>query len=177
MIQAMLENRRQIEMERDTDVLTGLYNRRGLENEIHRVREQIGALDRCALVLIDMDRLKQTNDSFGHQSGDLYLKKLAEILQKTGGENCISARLGGDEFVQFLYGYTTEEVLSETIAKIEACQEGIRVSLSDGIETEISFSMGVSINTGESLDIEAMIKEADAKMYENKRARKGHEER
>jgi diguanylate cyclase (GGDEF)-like protein len=89
-----------IETLASTDVLTGLYNRRGFEwvaeKEITRQKRYGGVF---SLVLLDLDRFKSLNDSKGHDAGDRALGRLADILRETLRQSDSIARIGGDEFV------------------------------------------------------------------------------
>ena len=76
-----MQRRMQIESERDTDPLTRLYNRRGLSRRVERILEA-GTGDTYAVVMIDLDDLKEVNDTYGHESGDQYIISAAEILRQ-----------------------------------------------------------------------------------------------
>lgn len=164
--------RRRIEKERDMDALTGLYNRRGLDGRLDALKNDDAQTGYCALFMIDADGLKETNDRYGHAVGDLYLKKIAEILSGIGRKNRICARPGGDEFVLFLYGYEDQTTLREDIAEVFKKQDNIAVDIADEMTLDVRFSAGYTESKG-CFDIEGMIENADIKMYENKRARKG----
>lgn len=77
-----MQRRMQIESERDTDPLTRLYNRRGLSRRVERILEA-GTGDTYAVVMIDLDDLKEVNDTYGHESGDQYIISAAEILKRS----------------------------------------------------------------------------------------------
>ena len=94
--------RLKIEQERDYDSLTGLYNRRGLENFLAACFHKPEKYCVSALVMIDADNLKVINDTYGHKEGDAYLTQLASLLGTFAPGHSIAARLGGDEFVLFL---------------------------------------------------------------------------
>ena len=112
-----MQRRIQIESERDTDPLTRLYNRRGLSRRVERILEA-GTGDTYAVVMIDLDDLKEVNDTYGHESGDQYIISAAEILKKIVGESGLTARHGGDEFVLFLEEQS-EEALQEKLMQLE----------------------------------------------------------
>ena len=69
-----------------------------------------------AIVMIDADGLKGINDNYGHEKGDIYLKKIANIINNYGIAGSVASRQGGDEYVLFLYGYDSEEELLRAIA-------------------------------------------------------------
>ncbi len=98
-------NLRRAERERDLDLLTGIYNRRGMERRFDLLFETSETIGIGALVMIDSDDMKFINDTYGHAVGDLYLQKIAELLVNFESPRHLAARLGGDEFVLLVYGY------------------------------------------------------------------------
>ena len=68
-------------------------------------------LAHSALIMIDADNLKTINDTYGHEAGDVYLKKIARLITSIDVKKSVSARLGGDEFVLFWYQYDNEKDL------------------------------------------------------------------
>lgn len=157
--------------ERDQDILTGLYNRRGMETNLSRLFSEPEKLGYAALIMIDADGLKEINDTYGHESGDLYLKQLARTIKETGTRKSLAIRQGGDEFVLFLYGYDNEEELMKSILNLENKQSREKVTLHDDEEVLLRFSLGFSVVSDE-YDYTKLLKEADAKMYGNKKERK-----
>lgn len=166
-----IKKRRQIEAERDYDALTGLYNRRGLEIRLSALRDEPETLGCSAVVMIDADNLKTINDTYGHDAGDVYLKETAALFRDFGSGDCVSARLGGDEFLLFLYHYDSERELTDTIALLTDLQNGRFADLNDEVRVPLQFSFGASL-TDRLTDYEKLMKEADERMYENKRERK-----
>lgn len=102
-VQAAVEGQKQLRELADTDPLTGLFNRRALEVRLGRELEQA---QRYATVLsclmIDVDHFKQTNDTLGHQMGDLILTQLASLLKREQRAIDLVARFGGEEFCVLL---------------------------------------------------------------------------
>ncbi len=162
--------RRRMKEESDMDLLTGLYNRRGIENRLEVLFREPEAMGCAAIVMIDADGLKNVNDTYGHEMGDEYLKKIGDIIKNFGIRSSLSARIGGDEFVLFLYGYTEEE-LANTIKDIEFVQGHSVARLNDNLTVPLRFSFGYSMVTS-GVGYEELLKTADARMYENKRKRK-----
>jgi len=163
--------RRQIEAERDVDLLTGLYNRRGLETQLDMLFEKPEQMGYAAVVMIDADGLKGINDTYGHEMGDVYLKKVGNVIHNFGIQSSLSARIGGDEFVLFLYDYTGEDELLNTIQTIEYIQGHSTARLKDNLTVPLRFSFGYCM-LKEGMSYEEMLKTADTLMYENKRKRK-----
>lgn len=97
------------------DSLTGLYNRAFFDKEMARLEDA-----NCypiGLIMIDLDRLKETNDRFGHSKGDQFLSNVATILKNSFRAEDILARIGGDEFVAIMPN-ATEELLKKVIQRI-----------------------------------------------------------
>lgn len=163
--------RRKIENERDVDLLTGLYNRRGLETQLTGLLQNRNALGHAALVMIDADGLKGINDNYGHEMGDVYLKKIGSMIQSFGIRSNLTSRQGGDEFVLFLYDYEEEEELQHALQSLKYIQEHSVARLREDLNVPLRFSFGYCMVT-EDISYEDLIKTADSRMYENKRMRK-----
>lgn len=162
--------RKKIEIERDVDELTQIYNRNGLKIKINKLLEDKN-IAQYALIFIDLDDLKQVNDVYGHYCGYLYLKQMTNVLKTISGEKCLVGRLGGDEFIAFFHHYDSMEKLNNDINQLNEIRDQI-VLLADDHSVNLAFSYGVCYGT-ESTDLQRMIEIADYKMYENKRKRKG----
>ena len=165
-----MQRRMQIESERDTDPLTRLYNRRGLSRRVERILEA-GTGDTYAVVMIDLDDLKEVNDTYGHESGDQYIISAAEILKKIVGESGLTARHGGDEFVLFLEE-KNEETLQEKLLQLKSAQDSSEAVLHDGQHVPLRFSMGCCFIDEVAAPYDEMLEKADIAMYQNKRQRK-----
>ncbi len=166
-----VQKRRKIEAERDRDLLTGLYNRRGLEIQLSGLFEEREKLGCSALVMIDADGLKGINDTYGHEMGDEYLKKIGGMIQNFGIRSSLASRQGGDEFVLFLYDYEDEEGLQHALETLEYVQENSTARLSENLTVPLRFSFGYSVLM-DGMSYDEMLKAADTRMYENKRKRK-----
>jgi len=152
------------------DQLTGVLNRRGLEDTFEK--EAARAIRRdCPLCigLLDIDNFKRLNDTFGHQTGDDALVHLANIIRENLRPTDSVSRIGGEEFVIL---YPDSDLEQSTAALIRLQRELTRnFFLADERKVLITFSAGVSPwAAGEPLD--AVIKRADAAMYEAKQTGK-----
>jgi len=163
--------RRRIESERDMDVLTGLLNRRGVNSRLTQLFSGGDDLGYGAVMMLDADDLKLVNDTYGHNKGDEYLRRIAELVSGFGARKNVSARLGGDEFVTMLYGYGSKQEINEDIERFMQLQDGGAVRLGDDITVKIKFSAGYSFIKGQD-NYHILLRAADEMMYENKRKRK-----
>lgn len=141
------------------DALTGLYNRRFMEEELKR-RDEASQLP-LAVIMGDVNGLKLSNDVFGHEQGDKLLRKIAEILKANCRETDIVARWGGDEFLMLL-PQTNMETAEQIIKKInEKCIENSNGTL------QLSIGLGVSVKNSKE-NLESVIQEAEERMYHEK---------
>lgn len=163
--------RTKIEAERDVDLLTGLYNRRGLETQLSLLFRKPEQLGYSAVIMIDADGLKGINDTYGHEMGDVYLRKIGGVIRNFGIRSSLASRLGGDEYVLFLYEYDSEDELINTIRTLEYVQGNSTARLSDDLTVPLRFSMGYCLTTAD-MSYEELLKTADERMYANKKARK-----
>ncbi|HEV2591512.1 MAG TPA: diguanylate cyclase [Gaiellaceae bacterium] len=152
------------------DGLTGLANRRGVEEKLRaEVARARRFDDRVCLVLADLDDFKSVNDSFGHPAGDEALRLFAATLAATVREMDVAARWGGEEFALVLPGTDAEggvRLAERARAALEQCT--LRV---DGREMRLTASFGVaSLPPGDG--IEDLVNAADAALYEAKRTGK-----
>jgi diguanylate cyclase (GGDEF)-like protein/PAS domain S-box-containing protein len=155
------------------DSITGLLNRRGLDDALTTVLSSAIAESRqLALLLVDLDYFKAVNDTFGHEAGDHVLREVAHILSQSVRRTDIVGRTGGDEFVVLLPGiegpYKAEEIAQNII-------DGIRkpISLGDGKFAHIGASVGISLTGLVREPAAALLRRADAAMYAAKQAGRG----
>ncbi len=166
-----IAGRKRAETERDIDLMTGLYNRRGMERLFDEVFADPQAMGHGVLMMLDCDNLKDVNDTYGHAFGDMYLQHFAEILEELNAPARIVARTGGDEFVLLFYGYETEAAAQAATAQIQELQDHATVTLPSGKSIPLLFSYGFELTHGRN-DHESLLSKADAHMYNSKRLRK-----
>jgi diguanylate cyclase (GGDEF)-like protein len=146
------------------DSLTNLPNRAMMRSMLDQALANADARRRgCALMIIDLDRFKQVNDTLGHPVGDKLLKKVAGRLTEVLGEDGQVGRLGGDEFEAILPGIEEEGRLSELARRlIEQVSRPYKI---EGHEIRIGTSVGIAVaNPGKTL-AEELIKHADVALY------------
>ena len=150
-----------------TDSLTHIYNRRYLqeraESEIARLSRHGGTL---SLILFDIDHFKRINDLHGHSAGDDVLISLCESIQTRIRHEDIFARIGGEEFVLLLPNTT----LNQTITLAEDLQQTISLIkiVAEKVEITLTVSMGLSSYDTEMENFNALLKDADHKLYQAK---------
>ena len=162
-----------IEHECDYDTLTDLYNRRAFRRicaEFFCSPEKLG---HAALLMFDLDNLKQINDTFGHDWGDEYIRLTGECFAKNAPARTVCARISGDEFNALFYGYNDQDTLRADICALKAALEQSVVQLPSGRELRVSVSGGVAWYPESSTNLITLRKYADFAMYQVKHSRKG----
>ena len=155
----------------NTDVLTGLYNRRYGMDYLEKIVKD-GDNYPIALYSLDLNHFKPINDNYGHDTGDLVLKEVGNRLSHLKQERCTAIRIGGDEFL-VVFRNATNEVAVRSIGDLicKAMDMPIEATIvtEDGEEKEHSFiisaSIGIAEIPGDTNDIEELYKMADDALY------------
>ena len=153
-----------------TDPLTGLLNRRGLQLGLQPLIDQSAPGRLTAVYLLDLDGFKPVNDLHGHDAGDELLVQMGERLKGVMRANDLVARLGGDEFVVVatqLGGDTEAEVVGH---KLLACSDAPFQLTHTGCS--VGITVGYALATGDGADAAELLRRADAAMYGGKQAGK-----
>jgi diguanylate cyclase len=155
------EKQQQIEYLSFHDYLTGLYNRRYMEEELKRLDTERNLP--LTVMILDVNDLKLTNDAYGHAVGDQLLKTVADLLARTCRADEVIARMGGDEFAIILprTGSDQAEIIKE---RIEQAFNDATLSI-----VTVSVAIGYAVKTDKNEDIKNIIMRADDQMYMNKR--------
>lgn len=156
------------------DPLTGLPNRRLLADRLERALIGAKRHDRSvAVLLLDLDRFKLVNDSFGHESGDIVLRVTARRLEKMVRREDTVARLGGDEFVIVLGDLADPHDVEQIARKINTAIGRPFTAKEPGgakISVALTASIGISFFPVDGEDVSALLRHADAAMYRAKAA-------
>ena len=151
-----------------TDGLTGLYNRKFLEEHSkklipHAKRDNFN----IGVLLLDMDHFKAVNDEYGHDIGDKVLKELARILLENVRESDLVVRYGGEEFVILLINIAEEEAIM-VANKIKQKVAENEIDVYAGSKLKKTISIGLSMYPKDSSSFDSVIKNADIALYEAK---------
>ena len=157
------------------DALTGLYNRRFMEESAQRellraTRLQAeGRTGDMAFLMIDIDHFKRFNDEYGHKVGDLVLREVAEALQRRARGSDVVARYGGEEFMIVLPDMAAALAL-ERAEQVRADVESLTLHALGQALATVTISVGLAEFPGHGSTVEALILASDKALYEAKRA-------
>lgn len=148
-----------------TDTLTGLPNRRAFLKEFKQFVSTTASQSGHSLVLIDLNRFKWINDTYGHNVGDKLLQHFASRLKSVLRKDSLLCRWGGDEFVAFLPNTSAKE--TQDIKR--RCQKALKAPFKiNSLTLRLSASIGSSSFQGAKESFEEVLEQADHAMYENK---------
>lgn len=162
--QKMIE---QLENQSTHDALTGILNRRGFFQQMHRMyQESLDSGKKIALYSIDMDGLKYVNDKFGHDEGDMAIIFIALALEKSAqGLSMFCARIGGDEFI--VGGVINEAEADEFEKRLQ--EEFDQYNANSGKAYKLAYSLGKVFEVASrNNSVESFITMADMRMYQQK---------
>lgn len=158
----------QLEVDGETDFLTGLPN---LKSFSKKLEESVNAdHEFISLIVLDLDRFKRINDTYGHQAGNEVLKQLSQLLKSSVQDDNIVARYGGEEFVLLLPGYSKQKAgeLAESIRKQiehQACTITHSIQKKETITVFVTASLGVATYPEDAREADELITTADKAMY------------
>ena len=151
------------------DPLTGLFNRRymeeSLEREFGRAKRNKTAI---AIIMMDMDHFKRFNDTFGHQGGDALLRSLGDLLKRTTRGQDIACRYGGEEFALVL----TDSSLQGALQRCEHLRQEVKqlsVEYAGQLLGAVTISMGVALYPDHGTNSSDVMRAADQALYHAKR--------
>jgi diguanylate cyclase (GGDEF)-like protein/PAS domain S-box-containing protein len=151
------------------DSLTGLFNRRYMEESLEREFSRAHRNKSCvAIILMDIDNFKRFNDTFGHQAGDALLRSLGDLLKRTTRGQDIACRFGGEEFAFVL----TDSTLTGALQRAEAMRQEVKqlgVEYGGQLLGAITLSMGVAVFPDHGTTMGDVVRAADQALYHAKR--------
>ncbi len=153
-----------------TDYLTGIYNVRYFQ---HRIIEEFTRAERYKLpiccLMLDIDRFKKINDSYGHKTGDLVLKEFAQQLRQLSRKSDVLARYGGEEFIIML----PQTTIAGAVAEAERIRNAIASHAFKGLESGMRLTVSIGISSYPNARIKTydeLISAADDSLYEAKKS-------
>ena len=156
---------RKIKIQKDTDEMTGLRNKGSLTREINNYFLD-KTNDKGILFVLDIDRFKMINDTYGHDVGDAVIIQVGRYLGNKFTDNDIVGRFGGDEFIVFIKGVddlvSASELAGEVVSDLHE-----NVELPDK-DSKISASIGIAVYKGEENNYSELFKKADIALYKAK---------
>lgn len=161
------ERRAQAELQATTDPLTGLLNRRGLEQRLRALPHDCA----CGVMLIDLDGFKQVNDRLGHEAGDAILVEAAERIRASVRHDDLVARLGGDEFAVVLVRADMPGLTRWSERMVATLQGGFAVCRDSDLR--VGASLGATWSASPMVTERGVMARADRALYQAKAAGRG----
>ncbi len=158
---------REAEARASTDALTGLPNRRYFDEYLGLLAKRRRAEDRVGVLMVDIDRFKKLNDTFGHAVGDHVLREVARAIAEAVREDDVPARFGGEEFAVLLRNPSPQvavevgERVRRAVASLDLRRLGV---------PGVSVSVGVAVAESPDVTLDVVVDEADQALYRAKRA-------
>ena len=154
------------------DSLTGLANRVQMSKALEQILAAPSARERsCAVLMLDLDRFKQVNDTLGHPAGDALLKQVAQRLERAIGQQGRCGRLGGDEFQVIVPGHQDRSTLAQLAQEIIAALS--QPYAVQGTNVVIGASVGIALAPEHGASSEELIRNVDLALYAAKDAGRG----
>jgi len=153
------------------DELTGLANRRYLDERLEQLTASVSINTQLALFIIDLNGFKRINDTFGHLAGDEVLAEVASRLINVTKQEDILSRLGGDEFAIVINGITQYEITQTCERLLKLCLEPILLETGD--EVAFGMSIGVACYPDDAGTVKTLFQLADQAMYQAKQNQTG----
>ena len=152
------------------DKMTGLLNRRGMYEQLDELTKKLDDSSELIAVVIDMDGLKYINDTFGHTEGDYGIKLVGEAALAVTEQGDICARAGGDEF--YIAGIRPKGSFNSSKMTEFFCDKLSELGKAHDKPFLVSASIGCAVGSGDDIDFETILAEADENMYRFKIMRK-----
>jgi diguanylate cyclase (GGDEF)-like protein len=173
LIDRLRRHAEQTEHEALHDALTGLPNRSFFRQQVEAAAHTRAVQTTAAVLLMDLDRFKEVNDTLGHHNGDLLLQAVAARLRGVVRPGDVVARLGGDEFGILLVGAPDRDTADSLASRVvDAFTAPFVVH---DLTLEVGASIGIAMYPDDGQDVDTLVQRADVAMYQAKNTLKGHE--
>ncbi len=162
----------QTQHESHTDPLTGLPNRRSLDRQFEAgVARAARTGSTISVIVLDLDRLKEINDTYGHDAGDRALRTVGNVLRSTVRQSDLCARFAGDEFIVVLWDCSPEHE-KRRVADVQQAIAAAPFEPRPGVRVALSISAGPARFPNDGETFEELLAAADVRMYEDKAGRR-----
>jgi diguanylate cyclase (GGDEF)-like protein/putative nucleotidyltransferase with HDIG domain len=162
----------QTEHESHTDPLTGMPNRRSLDRQLEAGLARAARTGTpCSVVVLDLDRLKEINDTYGHEAGDRALRVIGTVLRSTVRQHDVCARFAGDEFIVVLWECHPEHE-ARRVAELQSAVAAYPFEPRPGVRVSLSISAGAARFPDDGQTFEELLTAGDARMYRDKAGRR-----
>jgi diguanylate cyclase (GGDEF)-like protein len=162
----------QTQHESQTDALTALPNRRSFDRQFAPGLASAAATDTSAsVVVLDLDRLKEINDTYGHEAGDRALRAIGAVLRSTVRQSDLCARFAGDEFMVVLWGCSPDHE-ARRVADVQDAVMAYPFEPRPGVRVALSISAGCARFPEDGRTFEELLVVADERMYHDKAGRR-----
>jgi diguanylate cyclase (GGDEF)-like protein/putative nucleotidyltransferase with HDIG domain len=162
----------QTEHESHTDSLTGMPNRRSLDRQLEAGLAQAARTgSRGTVVVLDLDRLKEINDTYGHEAGDRALRTVGSVLRATSRQDDLCARFAGDEFIVVLWDCNPEHE-ARRVAQLQSAVAAHPFEPRPGVRVSLSISAGAARFPDDGSTFEELLAIGDERMYRDKAGRR-----
>ena len=158
------------EYEAEHDLMTGLWNKKSGLCKIEQYINSMTAMDKAVLGFVDIDNFKHINDSYGHETGDYWIKEISELLLKACEKDDIVCRYGGDEFIVF---YRNIKDIGEIKKRLDQFKLNLHMQFIEHMQ-DVHCSIGAYYIHESGKRIKECIERADAALYEVKESGKGN---
>ena len=162
----------QTQHESHTDPLTGLSNRRSLDRQFEEgLATAIRTNGSASLIVLDLDRLKEINDTYGHEAGDRAIGGVASVLRTTVRHHDVCARFAGDEFIVVLWGCDAERE-ARRVRELQTAVAAFPFEPRPGVTMSLSISAGSARFPEDGSTFDELLAAADERMYHDKATRR-----
>ncbi|MCH1984196.1 EAL domain-containing protein [Ruminococcus sp. OA3] len=169
-----VNEKQKIEYERDYDILTHLLNRRAFKRKVNEMLNRAESRNELgAMIMWDLDNLKYVNDAYGHDYGDKYIQRAAQIFGSLGGEHTLVGRISGDEFLAFVPECRSRAELLDSVYRIKYRLNTTKLIMPDKEEIALRASGGIAWYPDDGITYDELKRYADFAMYDTKNSYKG----